>query len=354
MNFLNKQAKIEVIINVLYYFLISILGIIIFKFLFNYLFPFVLATVVAYLMQKPARKIAKKVPLKNGVISAILAAFFYVILVVFLGFLVYKTFYYLATFSEYFLKILPKFFENLKGNKLFLNIPKEYLENFDLVFSNVINNLILKLTNSLSSLAGKIAKSTPSFLLSSIVAMVASCYIAKDFEKLCLFFKELFGEKIFAKITKIKGIVSESVLKILKGYIILSLITYFEVTIGLLFLKIKYAPIIAALVSIIDLLPVLGVGTILLPWAIYEIVFASALKGIGIAVLYLVVVLIRNFLEPKIISKQIGINPLFTLISIFVGFKVIGFWGLFIFPVALIVLIKYYKKELETQEGLSN
>jgi predicted PurR-regulated permease PerM len=63
------------------------------------------------------------------------------------------------------------------------------------------------------------------------------------------------------------------------------------------------------------------------------------------------VILVRNFLEPKIIGKQIGINPLFTLIAMFLGLRIFGVWGLFLFPVVLIAVIKYYKSEPE--ESLS-
>ena len=354
MNFLNKQAKIDTIINVIYYFLIIFLGIIIFKFLFNYLFPFGVASAVAYLMQNPAKKIAKKFDLKSGSIAAVLALLLYLLLVVLLGFIGYKSFYYLFAFSQYFIKRLPNFLENIKSIKILSGLPTEYLETFKSIFSNVANTVVLRVTDYISSLAASVAKAMPLFILSSIVALVATCYIAKDFEKLSLFFKNLCGSKIYQKTIKIKEIVSESVFKILKGYIILSAITFVEVVIGLLLLKTKYALIIAALISLVDLLPVLGVGSVLLPWAIYEIIFASTLKGIRIAILYLVVILIRNFLEPKIISKQIGIHPLFTLVSIFIGLKLIGFWGLFIFPITLIVVIKYYKNELESNEGLSN
>lgn len=354
MKILNKQAKIDFIINLFYYFAIIILTVILGKVLLKYLFPFVIATVVAFFMQKPARKIAEKLKVNTGAIAAFLSAFFYLIIVVLIGFFAYKAIYYLINFSEYFINKLPKFFANFNLTKFFTKLPDEFLETFNSVSSDMVNTLIIKLTSYISSLAGSVAKGMPSFLLSSVVALVATCYIAKDFTKLSAFLKEICGKKLYKKVLKIKNIAYQSVFKLIKGYLILSVITYVEITIGLLVLKIKYAPIIAAVIGIVDLLPVLGAGTVLIPWAVYEIFFGVASKGIGIAVLYLIVVLVRNFLEPKVISKQIGIYPLFTLISMFIGLKLIGFAGIFIFPTVLIVVIKYYKNELDLEQGLSH
>jgi predicted PurR-regulated permease PerM len=92
-------------------------------------------------------------------------------------------------------------------------------------------------------------------------------------------------------------------------------LTFVELTVGFLLLKIKYAILVALLVALIDLLPVFGTGTVLLPWGFFELFMGSATKGVGILLLYFVVTIVRNFAEPKIIGKQIGINPLFTLIS---------------------------------------
>ena len=73
-------------------------------------------------------------------------------------------------------------------------------------------------------------------------------------------------------------------------------------------------------------------------------------KGIGILLLYLITVVVRNVAEPKVIGGQMGINPLFTLLAMFAGLKLFGFWGLFMFPIALIVIIKYYKNEMEREK----
>ena len=104
----------------------------------------------------------------------------------------------------------------------------------------------------------------------------------------------------------------------------------------------KYALLLGLLIAIIDILPVLGTGTVLIPWGIAELLFENTALGIGLLVLYAVITVIRNFAEPKIVGRQMGINPLFTLLSMFIGIKLLGFAGVIIFPTALIVTVKYY------------
>ena len=135
-----------------------------------------------------------------------------------------------------------------------------------------------------------------------------------------------------------------SVFKLLKGYAILMLMTFLELSAGFLILRVKYALLLSLLIAVIDILPVLGTGTVLIPWGIAEILFKNTGLGIGILVIYAVITVIRNFAEPKIIGRQIGINPLFTLLSMFIGIKLLGFAGVIIFPTALIVTVKYYSE----------
>ena len=105
-------------------------------------------------------------------------------------------------------------------------------------------------------------------------------------------------------------------------------------------------PIIALLIAIFDILPVLGTGGILLPWTVILLVMKNYPMGIGMFALYIIITIIRNTLEPKIVGKQIGLHPLATMISLYVGLKLMGFWGMLIFPTSL-AIISSMKKEIQ-------
>ena len=123
-------------------------------------------------------------------------------------------------------------------------------------------------------------------------------------------------------------------------------LTLIEVFLGLTVLKVKNAFIIAVVIALVDFLPVLGTGIIMVPWALFCAFSGNPVLAVGLAVLYIIILILRNFLEPKIVSQQTGINPLFTLISMFAGLKLFGGVGLVLFPLILIVTIKYYKEEM--------
>ncbi len=350
---LDTGKKKRFLINFAY---ISVSGILIFlsfAFLINYLAPFIIAVLIAFLMQKPAIFLSKRIKLKSGIIAAFLSALLYIAVAFLAIFLIYKLTVFLANFAEQ----MPKIFDEISviTNKLQQKfsdmIPKKYSFALEDLWNNVLKKTSAVLGEYISGALTKIAKNMPSFLFSSIVALVASCYIAKDYNVLIRFTKALLGENVSKNIIKIKIILFESVFKFLKGYLILTFFTFLELFIGFTVLKVKYAFLIAILIAFVDILPVLGTGTVLIPWAIISVFLNKIGFAVGLAILYVLVILIRNFLEPKIIGAQIGINPLFTLLAMFVGLKVFGVTGLFLFPIILIVIIKFYKNQM--QEGLS-
>ncbi len=344
--FLEIEKRKSFLINFCYVTVLVILILVSAKFLLSYLLPFVLAGIIAFLMQRPAEFLQRKLKFKKNITAAFLAVLVYLAVGFLSVFLIYRSSLFLMDLTEK----LPYFFEKAGNlidalNDRFSDIlPENEGFNLDSFWQSIFNKATVTVTDVLSSSITALAKNTPSFFISSIVALVASCYIAKDFDRLVKFSRELFGKKVSENIAKIKNILIESVFKLIKGYVILSSLTFLEVFIGLLILRVKYAFFIALLTAIVDVMPVLGTGTVLIPWAVLAAVFGNVSLGIGIGILYIIVILLRNFLEPKVIGAQMGINPLFTLITMFVGLRLFGVVGLFAFPIIFIVTIKYYKE----------
>lgn len=129
----------------------------------------------------------------------------------------------------------------------------------------------------------------------------------------------------------------------LRSYLLLFLLTFAELFLGFLILRIPYAGVLAFAIAVFDILPVLGTGGILLPWAAVLLIMGNTPLALGILVLYIVITAIRNTLEPKIVGKQIGLHPLATLIAMFIGLRILGIAGMVIFPVGLSVLVSLEK-----------
>ena len=352
--FLEQEAKKRFLISLGYYLAVVLIILAVVKFLLSYFLPFIFAGIIAFAVQKPAAKLCKKIRFKRGTLAAILAAVLYLAAASLMIFLFYR----LMISSRGLLDEIPSFFGPIsdfiekirdKFSSIFLSFSPDLSEQIGMIVSELIEGLRHSLTSFLSSFATGFASKTPSFLFAGLVSLVASCYIAKDFEGLAKFFKSIIGNGKYETVIKVKSILSNSILKLLKGYLILTAITFIELFIGFLIIGVKHTFLFAFLIAFIDLLPVFGTGTALIPWGLISIILGNSFTGFSILFLYLFITVARNFLEPKIIGSQIGINPLFTLIAMFAGLRLYGFLGLVIFPVILIVVIKYYKNELEAE-----
>ena len=141
------------------------------------------------------------------------------------------------------------------------------------------------------------------------------------------------------------------------GASVLILISFIISVIGLYLLKvigmdIKYPLLIALAIGFVDALPILGSGTVMVPWAIISALNGDLKLGISIIVLWIIMSVVRQFLEPKIVSGKIGIHPIFTLIAMYTGFKLIGVMGMLVGPIVLIILKSIFAKEID--EGFYN
>ncbi len=139
----------------------------------------------------------------------------------------------------------------------------------------------------------------------------------------------------------------KEITKVLGGYLkaeaILVLVSFFISVVGLYLLKFAGFnlpfPLLAALIiGFVDALPIFGSGTVMIPWAILCAIDGDIKLGIAILVLWIIMSIVRQFMEPRLVSKQIGIHPIFTLIAMYTGFKLIGVLGMLIGPIVLIVL----------------
>lgn len=147
-------------------------------------------------------------------------------------------------------------------------------------------------------------------------------------------------EKVEAKVPeKIKNTVlpmvkhgKNAVFGWLKAQVKLSIVTYCIVLVGLLLLQIPLAPLWAAGVAVVDAVPLLGTGAILLPWAIVSLVQRQHFRAIGLICTYGAALIVRTVLEPRLVGKNLGLDPLVTLIFLYLGYRFWGIWGMLLAP----------------------
>lgn len=125
----------------------------------------------------------------------------------------------------------------------------------------------------------------------------------------------------------------------------LSLVTWGIVTLGLWILGVDYALFVGALVAVVDAVPLLGTGTVLVPWAVFSLIRGEDLRGIGLLCVYGAAAITRTVLEPRIVGRQLGLDPLLTLLSLYVGFRLWGVPGLLLTPILVSAAISITRKQ---------
>lgn len=206
---------------------------------------------------------------------------------------------------------------------------------------NVLSSLGSKVTDFsakvlvwISSLAG----SLPNMLLSTLICLIATVFIAIDFDAISAFLCRNIPAKTLKVAVEIKDSFIGIVWQFVRSYFYIFLITATEISVGLFIIGQKNALLLGALIAVFDAFPIVGSGMILLPWSVWMLFAGNIGKGVGLFVLYLVVVIARQIIEPKLVGKHVGLRPIVTLVCMFVGTKLFGVLGLFGLPITAAII----------------
>ncbi|MZQ84993.1 sporulation integral membrane protein YtvI [Paenibacillus sp. 5J-6] len=236
-----------------------------------------------------------------------------------------------------------------KINEFFENNPK-YQETVNNNLSSTagsiadVSKLIINYVfNTLKSLL----TSLPNIATITIIIMLATFFISKDWYQLIQRYKGIFSELIVKTTQLIRNDLQKALFGYMRAQLILVSLTALVVIIGLLVLRVDYAITIGLLTGLADLMPYLGTGAVMVPWILY-VFFAQGnlVLGIGLSVLYGVIVIARQIMEPKVLASSVGLDPLATLIAMFVGLKLFGLLGLIVGPVSLILISAFYRARI--------
>lgn len=199
---------------------------------------------------------------------------------------------------------------------------------------------ITTLSTKLLSMAGNAAFSLPSLLINVIICIVSTLFILFDWDKIIDFIYLQLSRRNNELAQKIVHQSGKTIKQYLFSYGLILSITFTELSIGFLIIGFDNAFLLAALISVFDILPVVGCGGILIPWMLISFIIGNTANGVGLLLLYIVITIVRNATEPKIVGKQVGLHPLVTLMSMVVGNSLMGGVGLFGLPIALAVITK--------------
>lgn len=310
--------------------------------------PFVIAFLIAFILKPLINKIAEKTPLGRKAAAIVVLVLTYLVLGSLLALLGTRIVLSAADWfgdlpTLYNTRIEPVI-NQIAGNlRIFTVGMDDEMRNFFDMASQSISTAVDRAIGAISSGAINVvtgmATRVPWAVVSTVLSIIASFFFVVDYYRITSFITAQLSPNAVRRLFLIKDFVVNVLFKFARAYLILMSITFVEVSIGLLILRVESPFMIALFVAIVDILPIFGTGTILIPWTIYCLITGDIVRGVGLLVLYLVITFLRQMLEPRVIGNQIGLYPLLTLISMFVGTRLFGFWGLFGFPILLTVII---------------
>ena len=328
-------------------FALSIIGIYMaFKFAIFYM-PFLIAFIISLIMEPIIKFLMKKFKIKRKVSSVIVLI---VVLSIIIGILsigivrlITESYNLLNSLNGYFTSIsnlVTKIINKIDLSKL--NLPNEIVDSLKNSAFGILNTLTENVKGILIKII-ELITSIPTMIIYLVITLLSLYFICSDKIYMVDQLEHHLPRTWVKKLTKFIKEISNSIGSFLKAQIMLILVSFMICLIGLTVFNIVGLnvtfPLLSALgVAFVDALPIFGSATVMMPWAIISSINGDVTLSIALLILLGIMAFTRQILEPKIVSGQLGIHPIFTLISMYTGFRIIGVIGLFIGPIILIIL----------------
>lgn len=317
----------------------------------NYTLPFVLAILCGFLLKRPTLFLVKKFKLKNSIASLISTIIFFTIIIALftwgITILTQETIQLGKSAQTYVSTNFPDI-------NSFIDKIREYYKGLDPSISSSIENNLTGIVSNISSLTvditGKAIKvfinflaSIPYLIMVVLFTLLTTYFFTRDITAsetgVMEFLPHNKTDKISYIIEETKKMLGNYVL----SYLLIISITFIETIIVFLVFKVKYAVILSIVCAIFDLLPILGIGSIYIPLAIIYFVMKNYITAFGLIISYAIVSIVRQLIEPKIVSSTLGIHPIAVLAALFIGLKANGISGMF-FCIFLVVFFNIFKR----------
>ena len=353
---MNIQNKRDFLINGAYWAVIAAGVYLIMEYLVPVSVPFLLGVLLAW----PVVGITRKLKCPNKILRIFLSLVLYGLLGLTISLLVVQG----VTVVTKLIKWLPQVYE-MKLQPFVVqcyNWCAETIENLDpaliTALEKVLESLLSALKNLVSYLSGMavnlvsgVATGIPSLVLSLLAMIFSTVFLVSDYERIAGFVGEHTPVSVKQVLKKVRIYLTDTLFVVIRSYLLIMLLTFTELSILFSLFGIESPVLKAALIAVMDIMPILGTGGIMIPWAVVTLVLGYTKLGIELFVIYGIVTVVRNFVEPKIVGAQLGLHPIITLVSMFIGLRLFGFWGLFGLPVGISFLWKEHVAKKTTEEA---
>ncbi|MBQ8880502.1 MAG: sporulation integral membrane protein YtvI [Clostridia bacterium] len=317
------------------------------KYIFPVILPFLIGWVVALAVKRPAKKISERIHVSEKlcrVLTALLLSLgVFAIATVLLWQTVTLIWELLSDIGKADNPIYKALTALSEGAYLPFadSLPDELMQKISDALGGVLEGALSAVASAITSLAG----SVPTALLFLLVTLISIIYFALDLEKINTRVRSLLPSGFTQAVSRATDGFIITTGKYLGSYLIIMLITFALMTVGFLILGVESPFIMGLILALFDLLPIIGVGTVLIPWSIVSFAIGDSYMGVGLILLFIVATVVRELAEPKIVGRSLGIHPLISLVLIYAGYALFGLYGLLLTPVIAAVIGLFIKKD---------
>ena len=351
------KDPVKTLVNIAYLIIAALCIFVVLPTVARYIAPFIVAVIISMIITPIVNFMCNKlhIPRKLSTIASILLILS--ILGLFLFNLIYQAVYFLQSFAQNIPELLsqdypmPDWIDRLR--EYIIRFPAPMQDFIDNIRSNLVINIseiISPATTATINVARSIAASFPTILIFTVVTILATYFVSYDSSIIKGFMQKYFGKERVENIALVRDRLFQACGAYIRAQLIMMCIIFVVVLIGVLILKIGSPLFIAFIIALVDAIPILGTGTVLIPWALVSLILGNYGRGIGLAILYVCALTTRQFFEPKVVSSQIGLHPLITLMSMYIGLSSIGIFGMILGPIVTIVVLKIIEIEREKEK----
>lgn len=320
--------------------------------LLSLLLPFVLALIVAWLLNPMVRWFQRKLSVSRKVISMVLVILLFCVIggaLFGIAWVVVDQIISLfrdwSSVTEALLSMLDSVVQWL--DSLGRLLPQSLRFSADGLFDALAEWLRgLDISGWLATLAGRapsMVSSVSSFAVATVVFITASYFITGDYPRLRFLITDRVPADTRAFCGTVKRIFMEAFGGYLKSQLLLSLGVAAILAAGFLLIGQPYGLLLAIALAVLDFIPIIGAGTVMVPWAVIDLIIGHYIHAIQFAVIWGLIVLFRRFAEPKILGNQTGLSPILSLVGIYVGMRLGGVGGMIVGPLLILVCINLAK-----------
>ena len=322
----------------------------------SYVMPLLLAILISTAMEpfirmlsgtnRSGEKVRAGLPRKVAVLLVMLIVFTLLITVGF--FIIQGVVAELISLAESLPAKIPQWMESLDqlGQQISAQFPIISTENL----ASIIQSLSRHLTESITTIAASAVSfvtQMPAIILFIVFTIMSTYFFSVSRFSIMRNLKRQLPQSWQETAQHLYGTLAKALFGWLKAQFIILCCMFLVMFIGFTILNVHYALLIALGIAVMDALPILGSGLVMIPWIGYQLFFGSLPMGIGLALIYVLLIFTRQSIEPRVVGGQFGLPPLWTMCAMYAGFRLFGFIGLFLGPLTLLLMYNVAKMYLQ-------